>query len=364
VSSVEIRGLRKSYGATVVVDGVDLTLDHGQLLCLLGPSGCGKTTTLRLLAGFLEPDGGEILVGGRCLSAPGRVVAPERRNMSMIFQSYAVWPHMTVFQNVAYGLKLRGLGRAEIDDRVNRMLAVVRLQSLGPRYPGELSGGQQQRVALARALVVEPAILLLDEPLSNLDAHLREEMRFEIRRLHEAYKITTVYVTHDQAEAMVIADRIAVMNGGRIEQVGTGEEIYERPRTEFVARFIGQTNLLPGVLDVQPGFVLCAGVPLRTSGHTEALVRAGAGVTLSIRPYDIRIVPIGRATPNGEENKLDGRVVRSYYLGGMRDYRVELAEQPELVVRVIAPPQPCFRSGDTVTLNVPVDKCRLLAAPD
>ena len=366
MSNVEIRALRKSYGASTVVDGVDLTLQHGQLLCLLGPSGCGKTTTLRLLAGFLEPDGGEILVDGRCLSTRGRVVPPERRNMSMIFQSYAIWPHMTVFQNVAYGLKLRGVDRRGIEDRVNHMLEVVRLEGFGARYPSELSGGQQQRVALARALVVEPTILLLDEPLSNLDAHLREEMRFEIRRLHDAYKITTVYVTHDQAEAMVIADRIAVMHGGRIEQLGTGEEIYERPRTEFVARFIGQTNLVPGILEPEPGHVRCAGVMLRTNGQAGAHAAPGTPVTVSIRPYDIRIVPQGQNGSNGvaqaeEVNVLAGRITRSYYLGSTRDYQVELTEDNGLALRVVAPPEPAFQPGDMVTLRAPVGKCRLLA---
>jgi iron(III) transport system ATP-binding protein len=286
--------------------------------------------------------------------------------MSMIFQSYAIWPHMTVFQNVAYGLKLRGVDRHAIEGRVNQMLDVVRLGGFGARYPSELSGGQQQRVALARALVVEPAILLLDEPLSNLDAHLREEMRFEIRRLHEAYKITAIYVTHDQAEAMVIADRIAVMNRGRIEQLGTGEEIYERPRTEFVARFIGQTNLVSGILEPEPGRVRCAGVVLRTNGRGDARAAPGTAVTVSIRPYDIRIDPHGQIGNNGvappsEANVLVGRITRSYYLGATRDYQVELTDEPGLVLRVVASPQPALKPGDMVTLRAPVGKCRLLA---
>jgi iron(III) transport system ATP-binding protein len=287
VAAVEIRALRKSYGSTVVVDGVDLRIEHGQLVCLLGPSGCGKTTTLRLLAGFVEPDGGEIVVGGRRLSSPGKVVPPERRNMSMIFQSYAVWPHMTVFDNVAYGLKLRGLPRAALEDKVRGILDLVRLGGLADRYPGELSGGQQQRVALARALVVEPETLLLDEPLSNLDAHLREEMRFEIRRLHEQYRITTVYVTHDQAEAMVIADRIAVLNAGRIEQIGTPPEIYEAPRSRFVASFIGQTNCLPGRV-VSPGVVQCGDLRLETTQGEQ--IPAGEEAVLCVRPHAVRVL--------------------------------------------------------------------------
>ncbi len=246
MASVELRGLTKRYGALAVVDDVSLRIEHGLLVCLLGPSGCGKTTTLRLIAGFVEPTAGEIAVGDRVVSSPARTLPPEQRNMSMIFQSYALWPHMTVAENVAYGLTLRKLDRAVIARKVAGILATTRLDALADRYPGELSGGQQQRVALARALIVEPETLLLDEPLSNLDANLREEMRFEVRRLHDEYRYTTVYVTHDQSEAMTTADLIAVMNGGKIEQAGSPEEIYDRPRSEFVARFIGSSNVLQG----------------------------------------------------------------------------------------------------------------------
>jgi iron(III) transport system ATP-binding protein len=368
MGSVEIRGLRKAYGASVVVDGVDLSIQHGQLVCLLGPSGCGKTTTLRLLAGFLSPDAGEIVVGGRCLSAPGHVVAPERRNMSMIFQSYAVWPHMTVFQNVAYGLKLRHVPRGEIDERVHKILGLVHLEAMDKRYPGELSGGQQQRVALARALVVEPETLLLDEPLSNLDANLREEMRFEIRRLHEAYKITTVYVTHDQSEAMVIADQIAVMNRGRIEQMGEGEDIYERPQTEFVARFIGQTNLVAGTVCAERGLVQCGGAILRTALTPDGVsqARPGERVSVSIRPYDISLERPsegdGHPPKNGQANNLlDARVVRSYYLGGTRDYQVEVGGSDGFTLRAVAGPGVRIATGEAVTVCIPADKCRVLA---
>ena len=246
MASVELKGLTKHYGDAVAVDGVSLRVEHGQLVCLLGPSGCGKTTTLRLIAGFIEPSAGEIVVGGKVLSSTARTVQPEGRNMSMIFQSYALWPHMTVAENVAYGLKIRKLDKATIDAKLKAILSTARLEALADRYPHELSGGQQQRVSLARALVVEPETLLLDEPLSNLDANLREEMRFEIRRLHDRYRYTTVYVTHDQAEAMTTADLIAVMNHGKVEQLGPPEEIYSHPRSEFVARFIGGANILRG----------------------------------------------------------------------------------------------------------------------
>src|SRR6201988_4165099 len=246
LASVELRGLTKRFGSLAAVDAVSLLIEHGRVVCLLGPSGCGKTTTLRLIAGFLEPTAGEIHVGARLVSSSARTLPPEQRNMSMIFQSYALWPHMTVAENIIYGLKLRKLDRDTIARKLAAILATTKLEALAPRYPGELSGGQQQRVALARALIVEPETLLLDEPLSNLDANLREEMRFEVRRLHDEYRYTTVYVTHDQSEAMTTADVIAVMNAGKIEQAGSPEDIYDRPRSEFVARFIGSRKILKG----------------------------------------------------------------------------------------------------------------------
>ncbi|MDB5743695.1 MAG: transporter ATP-binding protein [Polaromonas sp.] len=219
MSRLELKNLGKSYGKLKIVDGVDLALEEGEFVSLLGSSGCGKTTTLRMIAGFIEPTEGQITMDGKALSAPGAVLAPEHRGMSMIFQSYAIWPNMTVAENVGFGLVLRKLPSAEIKQRVGEILETVKLSPYAERYPAELSGGQQQRVALARAIVVRPKVLLLDEPLSNLDANLREEMRSEIRRLHDAFRITTVYVTHDQTEAMATSDRIAVMNAGRIEQV-------------------------------------------------------------------------------------------------------------------------------------------------
>src|SRR2546430_6789840 len=285
VASVELRGLTKRYGGVAVVDDVSLTIEHGRLVCLLGPSGCGKTTTLRLIAGFIEPSAGEIRVGNRLISSPARTMPPERRNMSMIFQSYALWPHMTVAENVAYGLKLRKLDRANIHRKLAAILDTTHLRPLADRYPGELSGGQQQRVALALALIVEPQTLLLDEPLSNLDANLREEMRFEVRRLHDEYRYTTVYVTHDQSEAMTTADRIAVMNAGRIEQAGSPEEIYDRPRSEFVARFIGSSNIVKGrALDAD--HIDVAGVALACTGDP---LHAGSPTAISIRQHEITL---------------------------------------------------------------------------
>ncbi len=256
-----------------MVDDVSLRIDHGQLVCLLGPSGCGKTTTLRLIAGFLEPSDGEIRVGDRLVSSRAKTLPPEQRSMSMIFQSYALWPHMTVAENIIYGLKLRKLDRDTIARKLKAILETTKLEILAQRYPGELSGGQQQRVALARALIVEPETLLLDEPLSNLDANLREEMRFEIRRLHDEYRYTTVYVTHDQSEAMTTADLIAVMNGGRIDQLGTPQQIYDAPQSEFVARFIGASNVIKATA-LDTGHVSFAGRDAaggrrRTQGRRE-----------------------------------------------------------------------------------------------
>jgi iron(III) transport system ATP-binding protein len=353
VASVELKGLSKHYGGAVAVDGVSLRVEHGQLVCLLGPSGCGKTTTLRLIAGFIEPSAGEIVIGGKVLSSPSRTVPPEGRNMSMIFQSYALWPHMTVAENVAYGLKIRKLDKAALDGRLKAILSTARLEALAERYPGELSGGQQQRVSLARALVVEPETLLLDEPLSNLDANLREEMRFEIRRLHDRYRYTTVYVTHDQAEAMTTADLIAVMNHGKVEQLGTPEEIYGRPRSEFVARFIGGANILRGsALDAAR--VSVAGSTLRTTGRT---LMAGKPVALSVRQHEIAIAAEKPAV--GMDNHLSAVVMRQVFLGSARDYTVALDDKTEL--RVTAPPGRNIAPGERVWLHLPAEQIRALA---
>src|SRR3984893_3119947 len=318
VASVELRNLTKRYDALAVVDDVSLRIDHGLLVCLLGPSGCGKTTTLRLIAGFVEPTAGEILVGDRVVSSATRSLPPEARNMSMIFQSYALWPHMTVADNVAYGLTLRKLPREEIARKVSGILATTKLADLATRYPGELSGGQQQRVALARALIVDPETLLLDEPLSKLDANLREEMRFEVRRLHDQYRYTTVYVTHDQSEAMTTADLIAVMNRGKIEQLGTPEEIYDKPRSEFVAGFIGASNILRGK-NIDESHITFGCAKLRCNG---AKLSAGGTTSLSVRPHDIRL---STAPGTGLENVMPGKVIRQVFLGGHRDYVIETA---------------------------------------
>jgi iron(III) transport system ATP-binding protein len=352
VASVELRSLTKRYGELAVVDDVSLTIEHGRLVCLLGPSGCGKTTTLRLIAGFVEPSAGEIRVGDRVVSTPSRTTPPERRNMSMIFQSYALWPHMTVAENVSYGLELRKLDRATIKRKLAAILETTHLSALADRYPGELSGGQQQRVALARALVVEPETLLLDEPLSNLDANLREEMRFEVRRLHDEYRYTTVYVTHDQSEAMTTADVIAVMNAGKIEQAGSPEDIYERPRSEFVARFIGSSNVIKGrALD--DSHLACAGTTLRCSGGKFA---AGAEGAIAVRQHAIGM---SAGKPDGMENVVAATVVRQVFLGASRDYLLEAADGTQL--RVVASAAENIPRGASVWLYLPPERCRVLS---
>jgi iron(III) transport system ATP-binding protein len=353
MASVELKGLTKHYGDAVAVDGVSLRVEHGQLVCLLGPSGCGKTTTLRLIAGFIEPSAGEIVVGGKVLSSTARTVPPEGRNMSMIFQSYALWPHMTVAENVAYGLKIRKLDKATIDGKLKAILSTARLEALADRYPGELSGGQQQRVSLARALVVEPETLLLDEPLSNLDANLREEMRFEIRRLHDRYRYTTVYVTHDQSEAMTTADLIAVMNHGKVEQLAPPEEIYSHPRSEFVARFIGGANILRGPA-LDEARVSVAGATLRTTGRT---LTAGKPVALSVRQHEIAIA--AEKPQSTTDNHLHAVVTRQVFLGSARDYTVALDDKTEL--RVTAPPGRNIAPGEGVWLHLPAEQVRALA---
>ncbi|MEA2976396.1 MAG: iron(III) transport system ATP-binding protein [Alphaproteobacteria bacterium] len=351
MASVELRSLVKRYGALAVVDDVSLTIEHGRLVCLLGPSGCGKTTTLRLIAGFVEPSAGEILVGDRLVSSPSRTVPPEQRNMSMIFQSYALWPHMTVAENIIYGLKLRKFDRDTISKKLQAMLATTQLAKLADRYPGELSGGQQQRVALARALIVDPETLLLDEPLSNLDANLREEMRFEVRRLHDQYRYTTVYVTHDQSEAMTTADLIAVMNAGKIEQAGTPEDIYNRPRSEFVARFIGASNVVKGKA-LDENHVSFAGTTLRCTGGK---LTTGGDAALSIRQHEIGL---HATSPQATENVVKATVVRQVFLGDSRDYMVVAGDGTQL--RVVTPAADGISQGAEVWLHLPPERCRAL----
>jgi iron(III) transport system ATP-binding protein len=357
---VSLRALTRRYGNVAAIEDLSLDVAAGELVALLGPSGCGKTTTLRLVAGFLTPEAGEVWVGEQRLSSPEAVIPPDRRRMAMIFQSYALWPHMTVARNVAYGLRFqRRLARADRAARVRAMLRVVRLAGYEDRYPAELSGGQQQRVAVARALVVEPQILLLDEPLSNLDANLREEMRFEIRRLHEQFGITTLYVTHDQAEAMVISDRIAVLQRGRVVQVGTAQEVFERPRTRFVAEFIGRTNVVDGIA-AAADTVVRDGLRLRVA--PGGLV-PGSRAALSIRPHQIELVAASAAaagTSASGATVVPGRVVRASFLGDKVDYEAQV-DGSDVVLRIAAPAGTLLPPGAPIGLLIPSTACIPLA---
>jgi iron(III) transport system ATP-binding protein len=354
MAQITIRNLTKRFKDVVAVNNLSLEIGDSQFVTLLGPSGCGKTTTLRMIAGFLEPDEGEIRVDGQLLSAPGRVVPPERRLMGMVFQNYAIWPHMTVFDNVAFGLTLRKVGREEARERVERMLDLVGLAGLGRRYPSQLSGGQQQRVALARSLVVEPSILLLDEPLSNLDAKLRERMRGELQQLQRRTGITFVYVTHDQAEALALSDRVALFHEGVLQQYAPPRDVYERPANLFVADFMGLVNKVDGqVVERSNG---TARVALEGGPTLAAVVRQSSGpgagaVTVAIRPEAIRL----SATPPAQaENVLRGVVTQSTFLGNLLDYQVEVGG---LCLRVQADRASHFDVGTPVYAAIPVEEC-------
>ncbi|HEV2674654.1 MAG TPA: ABC transporter ATP-binding protein [Aliidongia sp.] len=334
-----------AFGAYTAVDNLDLDIMPGEFVSLLGPSGCGKTTTLRMIAGFMKPTAGTIAMDGSPISSAAGALPPEKRQMSMIFQSYAVWPNMTIGENVAFGLKLRRFDRETIARKVKEVLETVHLDHLAERYPAELSGGQQQRVALARAIVIRPRVLLLDEPLSNLDANLREEMRFEIRRLHDAFNFTTVYVTHDQSEAMVTSDRIAVMNKGKIEQIDAPYTLYTRPRTRFVASFIGRTNLIEGT---------CSGATIRFDGFSlpRAAFENGGGhlagqVQLSVRPQSVGLLRAQPAMDNAFA--VQSELVERAFLGESWDYVVAPVGSG-LRLRVAAVPSQVFEVGDTVWL--------------
>ncbi|MBV8915082.1 MAG: ABC transporter ATP-binding protein [Acetobacteraceae bacterium] len=316
MSRLTLDRLSKAYGSAVAVGDVSLDIAQGELVVLLGPSGCGKTTTLRMVAGFVEASSGDVLLDGQSI----RVLPPYKREMGLVFQSYALFPHLSVFRNVAFGLEMRHMGKAAIASRVEEMLRLTRLEGLADRLPRQLSGGQQQRVALARALAIHPRVLLLDEPLSNLDAALRGEVAREIRLLQREVNLTTIMVTHDQDEAMAMADRLVVMKDGTVQQVGTQEDLYERPATPFVAGFIGSSNMVAGTL--QDGSALAAGgAVLKLAGHY-----AGAGpCTLALRPERVRIGP-----PNGG---VQGTVELGSYLGAVREHLVRLGPELKLVVR-------------------------------
>jgi iron(III) transport system ATP-binding protein len=351
--TVSVRGVVKQYqgNTAAAVDDVSFEVEDGELLVLLGPSGCGKTTTLRMIAGLEEPDGGEVWLGSRMVSSASRNVfmPTEKRNIGMVFQSYAIWPHMTVFDNVAYPLRVRHTPRKEINDRVAQTLEIIGLQGMETRPATQLSGGQQQRVALARAIVFQPRILLLDEPLSNLDAKLRVHMRTELKHLQEATGITSIFVTHDQAESMALADRIIVMNRGHIEQVGTPSEIYEHPRSRFVSEFVGSINLLHGVVTQVSGPRLTlryGDVDIECVASADVVVADGDRVVASIRPEKLTLMR-ERPSVDGDSNYWDGRVVSVAYYGDHREYEVDVSDQ---LLKLNAPVNVALDKGERVVV--------------
>jgi iron(III) transport system ATP-binding protein len=342
---LSLRRLTKRFGAVTAVRDVSLDVAEGEFVCFLGPSGCGKTTLLRIIAGLETPDAGQALLrGADLLGVPAR-----RRNFGMVFQSYSLFPNMTAARNVAYGLECRRRPRAEIDRRVGDMLTLVHLAGEAGRYSHQLSGGQQQRVALARALAPEPAMLLLDEPLSALDAKVRESLRGEVRDLQRALRITTIMVTHDQDEAMEMADRIVVMNGGAIEQAGSAEELYQRPATRFVAEFIGRMNVLQ--LDGGSGATAAlAGAPIRLPAAGPGRVRL-----VGLRPEDVEVVEAGTPT----DNQVTGTVEKAVYLGSLTHVTLAIGQQ-RLLLEVRGPRRILARNAP-LTVRLPPEALRPLA---
>ncbi len=344
MAGVSIKGLSKTYDSAAEMPAVsDLNLDirDNQFVTLLGPSGCGKTTTLRLIAGYMAPDAGTIEVGGRMLSSRSSVVPPERRGMGMVFQNYAVWPHKNVFENVVFGLRLRKVPAAQARERVAKALALVNLTGLETRLPNELSGGQQQRVALARSLVVEPEILLLDEPLSNLDAKLREHMRGELKQLQRRTGITFIYVTHDQSEALALSDHVAVIHAGRLQQFGTPFEVYSKPANRLVADFMGHVNLLPAKIErVVNGIGSLAVGALRLDAAVPASLKPGDEPDIAVRPENVILQRAGDNT--GVRAKVRDRT----FLGNITEYVVML--DTGHAIRVQTHPNDQFAVGDEV----------------
>lgn len=355
MSYLNLNNISKTYKDSIAVDDINLNIKKGEFISLLGPSGCGKTTTLRMIAGFISPTAGEIVLENQVLSSEKGVVLPEKRGMSMIFQSYAIWPNMTVFENVAFGLNLRDKkNKQEIRKSVYEMLEIVQLEHLADRYPAELSGGQQQRVALARAVIIKPKVLLLDEPLSNLDANLREEMRIQIHKLHKEFEMTTVYVTHDQSEAMSTADRIAVMNAGRIEQIDAPLTIYNQPKSMFVAKFIGRTNLLSGRPVSQDLDFGGFSIPQDMLGVSGSITD---DVNVSIRP---QFIDINKNRINdGSTLEFPAKVEYATYLGEHWDYRVRI-DNSDLSIAITTRPDRIFELGDSVWINLDAGKISVI----
>jgi len=356
---LRLEHVTKRFGHVVAVDDVSLVVEPGELFFLLGPSGCGKTTLLRVIAGFYAPDGGRVFFG----DADVTTRPPHRRNCGMVFQNYALWPHMSVLDNVAFGLGVRGVRRGQRRRRAMAVLEVVQMGEFARRRPTQLSGGQQQRVALARALAIEPDYLLLDEPLSNLDAKLRLQMRSEIRRMQRAHRVTSVYVTHDQDEALSMADRLAVVRDGRIVALGTPRNLYQDPPTAWVAGFLGATNLLEGELAAREEGAtrLRAAFGTLRADHVPAGMDPGQRVTISVRPEDLRLLPTHGAAPQG--NLFDVEVVSRTFQGETEQARVRLGPY-EVAVSGRPTDLPPSGPGETVRLCIPPEAVRVYARED
>ncbi|MBN2583185.1 MAG: ABC transporter ATP-binding protein [Planctomycetes bacterium] len=355
---IRIVNVVKTFGRVRAVDNVSLETEPGELYFLLGPSGCGKTTLLRAVAGLADIDSGDIYLGDRRITD----VPPHRRNTAMVFQNYALWPHMTVLENVAFGLEIRGLGRSERRRRAGQALETVQMGHLGDRKPNQLSGGQQQRVALARALAIEPDCLLLDEPLSNLDAKLRLEMRSEIRRVHRETGLTILYVTHDQKEALSLADRVALMRDGRVEQVGPPRELYHQPASRFAAEFLGETNVLPGrVRAVTDGAaeIACPFATLKVRGCGGLATERSCEVL--VRPEAVAVVPSNVIRPT---NGMAAKVLDVTFLGELEQIIVAVADGPELKALHVPQPAKAVRPGDAVWASFRPEDAVVFAADE
>lgn len=355
---IQVEDLNKWFDEKHVLKGLNFTVEQGQFVALLGPSGCGKTTLLNILAGFLDVEQGEVKVGDVTWSGPGHSLPPERRNVGMVFQDFALWPHMSVYDNIAFGLKLQKKDAASIARRVREVLSTVHMDGYQDKYPHQLSGGQKQRIAIARALAASPSVLLMDEPLSSLDAKLREQMRWDMLDIIREAGITTVYVTHDQAEALSMADKILLLNDGQIEQVGEPTELYHRPRTPFAATFLGASNLLDGIVEASENDVVridCHGHVLHTTGSAKV----GQLRKLSIRPTDIEVYgESNKPDISDEVSVLEGTISQKAFHGVHWRYRVRLVGTPNLQLEVWH--EDDLPPNGRVFLAVPAHRCLLL----